>query len=88
MEGIQNLYKSDLVYYLRNQISDNNMSLANNTIMYNIDGIILKYLARIFPASFTKNLNNYNEFQKYFALVPSNIVNLGRYYDANKSNSI
>ena len=88
VDSIQNLYKYDLVYYLKNQISDNNMSLANNTIMYNIDGVVLKYLARIFPASFTKNLNNYNEFQKYFALVPSDSVNLGRYFDVNKPNSI
>ena len=88
VESIQNLYKYDLVYYLKNQISKNNMSLANNTIMYNIDWKILKYLAKIFPASFTRNLNNYREFQWYFELVPSDKVNLGRYFDTNKPNSI
>lgn len=84
--NVQNLYKYDLVYRLKKQISDNNMSLANNTIMYNIDGTILKYLARIFPASFTKNLNNYNEFQKYFEFVPKDEVNLNRYFDKKNSN--
>ncbi len=77
--SMQNLYKYDLVDYLKNQISKNNMSLANNTIMYNIDEIILKRLAKIFPASFSKNLDNYNEFQKYFAFVPKDEINLSRY---------
>lgn len=81
----QNLYKYDLVYYLKNQISENNMGLVNNTIMYNIDWIILKYLARIFPASYTKNLNNYNEFQKYFEFIPKEKIKLNRY--SNKKNS-
>ena len=87
VKSIQNLYKYDLVYYLKNQISDNNMSLANNTIMYNIDGIVLKYLAKIFPTSFTRNLNNYKEFQKYFELIPSDDVDLGRYFKEKESNN-
>jgi hypothetical protein len=58
-----------LVSYLKNQISDNEMSLANSSVMYNIDGKVIKWLARMFPASFTKNLRNYNEFQNYFSWV-------------------
>ena len=46
--------------------------------MYNIDWVILKFLARLFPTSFNKNLNNYNEFQKYFSLI-ENSTNLSRY---------
>jgi hypothetical protein len=58
-----------LVSYLKNQISDNEMSLANSRVMYNIDGKVIKWLARMFPASFTKNLRNYNEFQNYFSWI-------------------
>ena len=85
VKNLQTMYKYDLVIYLKRQISENNMSLANNTIMYNIDGKILRYLARIFPASFTRNLDNYNEFQKYFEFLPRNEINLDRYF--NKRNS-
>jgi hypothetical protein len=35
--------------------------------MYNIDGKIVGYLAKMFPITFGKNLQNYNEFQKYFS---------------------
>ena len=62
-------YKYDFVTYLKNQISDNNMSLVNSTIMYNIDWKIIRLLARMFPATFSKNLRNYNEFQEYFRWV-------------------
>jgi hypothetical protein len=37
IQSLQDEYKYDMVAYLKNQISENNMSLANNTIMYNID---------------------------------------------------
>jgi hypothetical protein len=46
--------------------------------MYNIDGKIIKFLAKMFPVSFSKNLHNYNEFQKYFAWEDKSI-DLGRY---------
>ena len=88
VENLQNLYKYDLIGYLKNQISKNHMSLVNNTIMYNIDWIIIKYLAKMFPASFTKNLDNYNEFQKYFAMIPSEEIKLSRYFDSKRSGNI
>lgn len=88
VENLQNLYKYDLIGYLKNQISKNYMSLVNNTIMYNIDWIIIKYLARMFPSSFAKNLDNYNEFQKYFAMIPSEEIKLSRYFDSKKSGNI
>lgn len=69
IEWIQNLYKNDLVSYLKNQIAESNIWWANNTIMYNIDGKIIWFLARMFPITFGKNLRNYNEFQKYFSWV-------------------
>ena len=69
VQWIQYDYKYDLVDYLRNQISSNEGILVNSSIMYKIDGKIIKWLARMFPASFTKNLRNYNEFQNYFSLV-------------------
>ena len=77
-EWIYNTYKYELVFYLKNQISDSNISWANNTIMYDIDGKIIGFLAKMFPVSFGKNLNNYNEFQKYFSRVDE-WVDLGRY---------
>lgn len=78
LEWFQDGYKYEVVSYLKNQISESNISFANNTIMYNIDWIIIKYLSKIFPVSFGKNLSNYNEFQKYFNRVDQD-VNLGRY---------
>ena len=82
MQSLQNLqegYKYDLVSYLKNQISDSNISLANGTIMYDIDGRILRFLARMFPTSFGKNLKNYNEFMHYFSWVDEDEIDLGRY---------
>jgi len=78
IEWIQNLYKADLVSYLKNQIAESNIWWANNTIMYNIDGKIIWFLARMFPVTFGKNLRNYNEFQKYFSWVDG-WVNLSKY---------
>ena len=78
LEWIYNTYKYELVFYLKNQISDSNISWANNTIMYDIDGKIIGFLAKMFPVSFGKNLDNYNEFQKYFSRVDE-WVDLGRY---------
>lgn len=78
LEWIYNTYKYELVFYLKNQISDSNVSWANNTIMYDIDGKIIGFLAKMFPVSFGKNLDNYNEFQKYFSRVDE-WVDLGRY---------
>jgi hypothetical protein len=62
---IQEIYKQDFISYLKDQISDSKISLANNTIMYNIDWVIIKILAKMFPITFDNNLKNYNEFQKY-----------------------
>ena len=79
LEWAQGTYKYDFVYYLKNQISESKIGLANNTIMYNIDGIIVKILAKMFPVTFSKNLDNYNEFQRYFNRIDSNKIDLGRY---------
>lgn len=76
---VQGTYKYDFVSYLKNQISESKVGLANNTIMYNIDGVIVKILAKMFPVTFGKNLNNYNEFQRYFNRIESNKIDLGRY---------
>ena len=35
IQSLQDEYKYDMIAYLKNQISENSMSLANNTIMYN-----------------------------------------------------
>ena len=74
----QSLYKLELVSYLKNQISDGKIGWANNTVMYNIDGKIIGFLARMFPTTFGRNLENYNEFQKYFSWTDET-VDLGRY---------
>lgn len=78
LEWVQNMYKQEIVSYLKNQISESKIGLANNTIMYNIDGIIIKFLSKMFPVTFSKNLQNYNEFQKYFSRVDQ-WINLGRF---------
>lgn len=75
---VQESYKYELVSHLKEQISESNIGRANNTVMYNIDGKIIKYLAKMFPVSFGKNLRNYNEFQKYFARM-NEWTDLGRY---------
>ena len=72
LQWIQNQYKSEFIHFLKNQISESSINLANNTIMYDIDWKIIRFLARMFPATFTKNLLNYSEFQKYFEWVEWN----------------
>jgi hypothetical protein len=47
--------------------------------MYDIDGRILSFLAKLFPASFGKNLKNYKEFMNYFSLVEQDEIDLERY---------
>lgn len=81
---LQDEYRYDLVSYLRNQISESNISLANGTIMYDIDGRILKFLAKMFPTSFGKNLKNYNEFMYYFWWVDQDVIDLWRYSKINR----
>lgn len=79
LEWVQDMYKYDLVDYLKDQISESNIGWANNTIMYNIDGEIINFLVKLFPATFSRNLRNYNEFQEYFSWVDSDEINLSRY---------
>lgn len=79
IQSLQDKYKNELVLYLKDQISDSNISLANGTIMYDIDGRILRFLARMFPTSFGRNLRNYNEFMNYFSLVDEDEIDLTRY---------
>lgn len=76
--GVQSWYKNELVLYLKNQISESNIGWANNTVMYNIDWKIIKILAKMFPVSFSDNLHNYSEFQKYFSRLDE-WSDLGRY---------
>lgn len=87
LEWVQNSYKSELVSYLNNQISESNIWLANNTIMYNIDGKIVEFLAKMFPVTFGKNLQNYNEFQKYFSWFNQE-MDLSRYDTRELENSL
>lgn len=75
---IQETYKHDFISHLKNQISDSKINLANNTIMYNIDWIIVKLLAKMFPITFGKNLKNYKEFQNYLWEL-NNEIYLSRY---------
>jgi len=79
IQSLQDKYKNELVSYLKDQISDSNISLANGTIMYDIDGRILRFLARMFPTSFGRNLRNYNEFMNYFSWVDEDEIDLTRY---------
>ena len=53
--------------------------------MYNLDGKLLKILAKLFPATFSRNLHNYNEFQKYFSMLPNNQVNINQHFKHNES---
>ncbi len=88
LEWLQNLqdgYKYELVSYLKDQISESSISLANGTIMYDIDGRVLRFLARMFPASFGKNLKNYNEFMYYFSWIDEDEIDLWRYSMKNPS---
>lgn len=88
LQWIQHQYKLDFISFLKRQISDSNISLANNTIMYDIDWKIIKFLAKLFPATFTKNMYNYNEFQKYFDLVSDEKFWLSKYDMRQESISI
>jgi len=81
----QNQYKSELISHLKLQISDSSIDFANNTIMYNLDGKLLKILAKLFPATFSRNLENYNDFQKYFSIIPNNQVNINQHFKRNES---
>ena len=79
MQKIFEWYQIDLVNYLKNQISDSKISLAHNTVMYRIDWTIIRFLARMFPVTFGRNLRNYNSFQHYFSLVQEDEIDLTRY---------
>jgi hypothetical protein len=79
LEWVQNTYKHEVASYLKSQISESNIGLANNTIMYNIDGKIIKFLSKMFPVTFSDNMKNYKEFQKYFDRLEWSEVDLGRY---------
>ena len=79
LQWAQDIYKYELISYLKNQISESRIDLANNTIMYNIDGKIIKFLSKMFPVTFGKNLHNYNEFMKYFSLLEWDEIDLNRY---------
>ena len=79
MQKIFESYQIDLVNYLKDQISDSKISLAHNTVMYKIDWTIIRFLARMFPTTFGRNLRNYNAFQDYFSLVQENKIDLARY---------
>lgn len=88
---LQESYNEELVDYLKNQISGKSVSLVNSEVMYRLDGKIIRFLSRIFPTSYSNNLRNYNEFQKYFALMENDSIELwkysnwGEYYTPNAS---
>ena len=42
-------------------------------------GKIIKFLVKLFPATFSRNLRNYNEFQEYFSWIDGDEINLSRY---------
>lgn len=84
LKELEKSYKNEVISYLKEQISVSNIAWANNTMMYNIDGKIIKILSKMFPSTFSKNLQNYNEFQKYFSRVDYG-VNVGRYYKVEMS---
>jgi hypothetical protein len=63
---VQDGYGYELVAYLRNQILEDNPYWLNNTIMRDVEGTVINILVKIFPATFSKNLQNFNEYQKYF----------------------
>jgi len=88
IKWLQDEYNIHLVSYLKNQISDNDMGLINNRIMYKIDGMIIKFLCLIFPTSYTKNLHNYQEFQNYFSLVSEDNFEFVSYWKQQESLSI
>ena len=79
IQWAQDIYKYELISYLKNQISESRIDLANNTIMYDIDGKVIKFLSKMFPVTFGKNLHNYNEFMKYFSLLEWDEIDLNRY---------
>jgi hypothetical protein len=41
LNSAQDVYKYELMYHLKDQISESNIGRANNTVMYNIDGKII-----------------------------------------------
>lgn len=90
LQIFQDNYRSDLVLYLENQISDWNVSVVNNTIMRNIDWKLLAILAKFFPVSYWDNLKNYKEFQKYFALSNEKIElwTFSKNLNSNPTNSL
>jgi hypothetical protein len=63
---VQDGYGYELVAYLRNQILEDNPYWLNNTIMRDVEGTVINILAKMFPATFSKNLQNFNEYQKCF----------------------
>ena len=78
-------YAEELVDFLREQISDSQIGLASSTIIQNIDGVILRFLARMFPTTFGQNLKNYNQFQQYFGLVEREKESMSRYSTQKRS---
>lgn len=66
IQWVQDGYGYELVAYLRNQILEDNPYWLNNTIMRDVEGTVINILVKIFPATFSKNLQNFNEYQKYF----------------------
>lgn len=66
INGIQDSYWYELVSYLRGQILEDNPYRVDNKIMYNLEKNILNILVKVFPATFSKNLDNLKEYHKYF----------------------
>ena len=79
----QSLYLNNLLTYFQDQISNYN-KLSSNIIIQNINWKILTLLTKFFPVKFSKNLKNYNEFQKYFILWKNYNIDMDKYlYNKN-----
>lgn len=66
IQWVQDGYEYELVEHLKNQILEDNPYWINNTIMHDVEGGVIRILVRLFPATFSKNLHNFEEYQKYF----------------------
>ena len=78
LESVKQEYKNGLISYLHSQIASAGI-MTDSTIMQTINWKLVTFLSKIFPATFSKNLKNYNEFEKYFESEDRNSVNTDKY---------
>ena len=63
--SIKESYNNWLIDHLHSQIASAGI-MTDSTMMQSINWKLVRLLSKIFPATFSKNLRNYNEFEKYF----------------------